>query len=93
MVEVGVVDDPLEDWLPLQSCVIKIDNDKSICELKDKYLEKYWLTAYWQGSSPPLANTEASAATSGLILGCIVSARKFGRRSNPEMITITYVHV
>ena len=41
------------------------------------------LTTYSQGSNPPFANTEASAATSGLIFGSIVSARKFGVLSNP----------
>ena len=41
------------------------------------------LTTYSQESNPPFANTEASAATSGLIFGSIVSARKLGVLSNP----------
>ena len=38
-----------------------------------------------QGSNPPSTSTLASAATSGLVLGCIVSARNVGPPSKPTI--------
>ena len=42
------------------------------------------LTSYLQGSNPPLTNTEASAALSGLVFGNMVSEINWGTLSSPE---------